>query len=933
MPSKLFSVCHLNVRSLCSNFDAFGQSVGASGYDVVALSETWLNESVSSEGIAMSDYNLIRQDRGGRGGGVALYLRRCYSYKIMRASSCVHSESLWVELIVNGKRIVIGVVYRPPRSSYRQFVTDFEDTLSSLMIATDSLICVGDFNVNFLDDADTSTSSLISVTFERGLVSVINEPTRVTPGSETLLDQFFVGRGLCVHSHGTVDASDVSDHRLIYVTLTIVRERSERRVFKCRNLAGIDTNDFYNNLYAVDWFEIFDFRDVNVKVRFLVENVMKVVDILAPLRTVRAIGGHAPWLTHNLREMMKVRDRALSKCKSTGSVSDVAFYRRMRNMTTRAVRAERRAYLAFTCANSDSRALMWREVKNLNVCRSSSREIPGHLDRPDDISSHFETYFSGASPHAMTLSFYRVVRAVSFDAEFNFVFVNERDVLQSISSVKSNAVGLDNMSIKILNLVSSPLMDYLVHIINSCIEVSVFPDAWKQALIVPVPKKSPPSCLGDLRPISILPTLSKVFEKILASQLCRHLDAHGIIPENQSGFRRGYSCTTAIAHIVDDILRATDRGMVTVLIALDYSKAFDSINHELLLAILRFVGLGQSACALMSSFLRGRTQRVRSGESMSGIVNVVSGVPQGSILGPLLYNIYVSEMPKVVLHCKMHFYADDTQIYFSFDPKCIRDAESKINGDLRAIETFCESHCLRLNHAKTAAMVFGPVRSRRVVMEGMKIVMNGGTVGFSSELRNLGFILEPDLRFKKYTSLLIRRAFAGLRLLYMHRDVLSREVRYVLCESLVLSVFNYGDVVYGPCLRQADVYRIQRIQNSCARFVYGLNGRAHVSSRLITEGVLNMRSRRRLHAARFYLGILSLGGPPYLLRKIRFRGDVHGLNVRSRGLLTTPMHNMEVFKRSFTYCVVGGINTLRRLGITVRDINGRYREVLLRSQQ
>ena len=238
------------------------------------------------------------------------------------------------------------------------------------------------------------------------------------------------------------------------------------------------------------------------------------------------------------------------------------------------------------------------------------------------------------------------------------------------------------------------IIPYLTNIVNCCIEKKYFPTSWKIANIMPLPKTKKPVEYKDLRPISILPILSKLIEKVLNMQIREHLDKFKILPPTQSGFRASHSCSTALLKVTDDILSATDKNKLTALILLDYSKAFDRINHQLLLAILHYYGFGEDSLAMIQSYLENRLQRVRIKGKLSTPLNISSGVPQGSILGPTLFTIFTSNLYSYISFCEFHCYADDSQLYLSFDSKNLQEAAQKINADLDSIIVASKNHLL-----------------------------------------------------------------------------------------------------------------------------------------------------------------------------------------------------------------------------------------------
>lgn len=431
------------------------------------------------------------------------------------------------------------------------------------------------------------------------------------------------------------------------------------------------------------------------------------------------------------------------------------------------------------------------------------------------------------------------------------------------------------------------------------------------AVVQPIPKTGNPILFSDLRPISVLPAMSKVLEKIMSIQLRQHLEENKILPLVQSGYREGHSCSTALAAVLDDVLRATDNGLVTVLVLLDYSKAFDTVNHSILLSILKHYGLEKPAVDLFRCYLSDRRQYVRlSDGDRSDIRSLESGVAQGSVLSPVLFSIYTTALTQIFKHSKIHLYADDTQVYISSKPEELDYAISVLNDELNKLVLMANRHSLVLNPTKSKVMLFGRQKDIVELEERVIVVVDGYKLPVVKEARNLGLVVDQEIRFRGHITSTLQSAYAKLKMLYPSRHLLSTDVKILLCDSLILSKFNYGDVIYGPCLLRIDEQRIQRVQNSCLRFIYGIRKYEKISHKLTDAGWLNMRRRRIGHACLFYYKITKMQKPEYLLNKLSYRSDVHNLNLRFRGRLTPPSHKTGMFKRSFSYQIVDLLNDI-----------------------
>lgn len=454
------------------------------------------------------------------------------------------------------------------------------------------------------------------------------------------------------------------------------------------------------------------------------------------------------------------------------------------------------------------------------------------------------------------------------------------------------------------------LLPFITHAINYCLTSSTFPNCLKKADVLPVAKIRNPSHFKDLRPISLLPIFSKIIEKVVADQLRPHLATYKIIPEIQSGFQHGFSCNTALLKITDDIFSALDAGKATLLVLLDFSRAFDTLNHEILISILTYCGLSANSVKFFQSYLMNRYQRVIYREEMSQTRKNDTGVPQGSILGPLLFILYTLNLPNRCKSSSIHLYADDTQIYNSFYPTNITQACEEICKDLENLLNTSKDHHLLLNPNKSKVILFCRKNDREYLRGNVNLRVGNTQLQIVNEVKNLGLLIDDNLRFTSHVNHCIANAYNVLRILYQNRDCFNRKLKRTLCDSLVLSKLNYCDIVYGPCIDSVVTLKVQRLQNSCLRFIYGIRKFDHISHKLIEAKWLDMNHRRILHSLCLYQKIILFKSPPYLYAKIRFRSDVHSLNLRFKGLITPPKHHNEFFKRSFIYTLFYYYNRL-----------------------
>uniref|UniRef100_A0A1Y1M988 Reverse transcriptase domain-containing protein n=1 Tax=Photinus pyralis TaxID=7054 RepID=A0A1Y1M988_PHOPY len=577
----------------------------------------------------------------------------------------------------------------------------------------------------------------------------------------------------------------------------------------------------------------------------------------------------------------------------------------MRNYTTSAIKKEKRAYLDFKVKHDINQ--VWKHLRTLDIYnKRKAVGIPAHLNDADMMNTSFANVSTLDSQSENKLvKFYSEHLRKVFSKSFSFAEVDERTVLRHISRVKSKSAGSDGITIKMLNLCCPYILPYLTYLINVCLKTGTYPDDWKLAYVTPLPKISKPSTVNDLRPISILPVLSKVLEKVMSEQINEFLKVESILPNTQSAFRVGYSCTTALLNVTNDIICSVDQGALSALVLLDFSKAFDTINHKILISILNYIGFNPNATRLVENYLEGRLQHVVLREHISSAISITSGVPQGSVLGPLLFSIYTSNFHHSVHHVKFHQYADDVQLQFSFSASDSVKAISHINSDIKRIVHTSELHGLRINPLKSPFIIFGPRRTRTDHINNLAIKIKDMVLVPKQCVKNLGLWMDYDLRFKQHITAISRRAFGNLKLIFNHRQSLSYHLKVLLCESLVLSNFNYCDSVYGPCLDRSDTDRIQKIQNSCLRLIFGVKKYERISHKIKEVGWLNMGNRRYLHSATLFHSIITNCTPRYLYEKIQFSS-----NIRLHKLITPPLHRTKFFERSYVYNVAKIYNLL-----------------------
>lgn len=900
----------LNVRSLNTGQDELLISIEKYKPDILALNETWLKQGEEKCAPKVSNYIFKHRPRTGegRGGGVGYYVRRG-----LRVRALVHPESsleqMWLEvLLAGGVRLAVGTAYRPESVTVDIAISALSESVSSFGYC-DYVFVLTDFNVDILQTNTSQVREVLAFLAQHRLEQVVKEATRVTADSSTLLDLVITDAPTLCKRTKVYHNPCLSDHALVISDFYIKKPKLLPRTITYRPLNQIDESLFQRDLFSVPWSDILLAGDVNEMVKYFDSFITTLFNKHAHVKRFRVKEAPHPWLTDNVRLMINIRNKALVKARSTKMLSHMNHYKEMRNFVNSSIKREKQAYFTYYVNNNIKYpAKMWQHLKRFTPFGNTyDIPVPEHLNCPDLINDSFLNI--PGSGHTDLDNYSYFINNKFGDNTFEIMECSEDEILKIITSVKTKAHGDDLITIDMILMTLPVTLPIITGIVNKSISSKVFPEAWKLARVKPLPKGSNIVTLKDLRPISVLPVMSKFLERAVCIQLTKYLEENSILPTVQSGFRSGHSTTSALTQVTDDILSAADKGRCSILVLLDFSRAFDCINKELLISKMAFYGLSVPARDWFMSYLTERKQYVLTenglGEELRSNVKTVSrGTPQGSIISPLLFILFTADLNKQLKHCHIHLYADDTQVYLSFDPRDTYQASKLINEDLDSIYKWAHKNNLVLNPDKSKYLILGTKQQRsRVAGYDPNLFINGKLIERVETVKNLGLLMDGEMRFIDHVNIKIRNAFFRLKVLYGIRNHLTEKVRLTLVESLVLSLFNYCDTVYGPRLYAKTAQAIQRVQNACTRFCFSVSKRSRITPILNEMKILKMAARRELHLAGFVHNIVITKKPEYLFKKIKWQKDSHDRHTRSKILnkMSIPQHRTAGFRGSFKF--------------------------------
>ena len=843
-------MCLLNIWSLRNKTADFVDYICETKVDLCAITETWLcpsDDAIRNEscpgGYVLADHSRT----GRRGGGTALVYRNSLTVKKIDAGEKTSFEfSEWtVQSASHNLRII--VIYRPPYSNEHRvamstFFAEFADYVETILSSNEQLLILGDFNIH-IDVAGDSDANKLSDFFESvGLQQHVEQYTHVQGHT---LDLVISRRSDNIIEDSPCVDRFLSDHGTVLFSLKSTKPSLLEKTISYRKLKSIDMNSFQSDLAATDLC-----RNPPEALEDLAKcynGTLKVVlDKHAPLIT-RSIKERprVPWLNEEIKMAKRERRKAEKRWRRTKLDSDLAAFKVKRNATTALMNKARwEFYTNFIEEHSkDQKKLFAASNRLLN--RGSVNCLPPTIDKAqfaEDIGKFFVQKIVNIRSRLNGHGAIGSHKPDTEDTESSFVHLTEFEMLteQDVKSLMQHS----SLKSCVLNPMPSTLVSrcdvllpVLTRLINMSLKSGQFPVAWKEALVLPLLKKPGLDILfKNFCPVSNLPFVSKLTESAVYNQTHSHICRNNLYPANQSSYRKNYSTETALLRVKNDILLNMNKQHVTLLVLLDLSAAFDTVDHNVLLTRLHSkFGISGTALEWFSSYLSGRSQRVMVQGNLSQSLILDFGVPQGSCLGPLLFTIYASKLFDVIKgHLPtVHCYADDTQLYVSFSPNKNTGQYEAVNAIQHCVDdirNWMTNDKLLLNDEKTEFLMIG-TKPQRAKVNIDHILIGDSVIRPKGVVKNLGTWLDSTLSMNFHVNNICSNAFYYLYNIRRIRKYLSRRSTETLIHAFVSSRVDYcNSLLYG--LPAYQLNKLQRVQNTAARLIFQESKYCHVRSLL-----------------------------------------------------------------------------------------------------
>ena len=832
-----------NVRGLISKQNILKNLLleFASPPDILLVCETWLKPDTLPL-VNIPNYKYYHKCRVDRIGGGVSILANSQLRTRNRPDLIIPTELfeyIVVELKTDHTNVLFVSGYRPPNANTKKFMSEYKAALKVLKRCKQEIVIGMDHNYDLLKSStNTSTEQFLNFHMDNDLSPCITKPTRVTRKTATLIDNIIVSNRLSYNYSPYIIREDISDHFPCLVVLrNVTKSKKDTVKITKRNFTDTSIQEIESVMFSTDWTCLLG-MSVNDSFNYFHKTLLGSIDKICPkkeynIRRDKLV--RDPWITRGLLNSLRKQKRLyLDQLKAKSDVSTNR-YKTYRNVLQKTLRSCKLSYFTNKCVEykQNSRKL-WQLINQLiNKKQKRSQVIDSlkieNLQRydPKDITNGFCDYFASVGQsYADKLKSSSVLVETyneKIPRENSSMFLTPTDqkeiksIIMALPSKTSS--GFDEISNKLLKQLCNCILEPLEIIFNQSMLQGEFPELMKNADVSPLYKSKLECEPNNYRPISLLLTISKILEKLIYQRTYKFMEATGQIYNSQYGFRSQHSCENAVSELLSEIIKGLQNGHYTIALFLDLSKAFDTLEHEVLLEKMHRYGIRGNVLNWYRSYLFNRKIRVKCQVASSGRLEysdyrtVNFGTPQGSCLGPLIFLIFTNDLQKHLHHCSSILFADDTTLYKAH--RNLKYLKWSIQDDMNTLTDWFMANKLTLNIDKTICMLFQPNGS----CQEIELEIDNIKIKSSKETKFLGLWLDHHLSWSTHIRNLITKLKRNQCLLKHGRRLMTENCLKMIYFSHIQSHITYGLVLWGNHLTDQLLKNIQKIQEQCLQYI------------------------------------------------------------------------------------------------------------------
>lgn len=836
---QCFSILHQNIRSISKNFDEIKIFLSQFNtfFDIIILTETW--HIVDTNCFHINGYEMIYNHGNiNQNDGVVMYIRSKYNH-----NTTLHYLSniqvIKTKLTHLGKPITITAIYRPPSTCPEVFNNELRAYLA--LLADTSMdeykFIVGDINIDILSDSEDVSHEYLNILAEAGYESLINDYTRVDKESKSCIDHMFVKSKRNVNSYTPIILqNNITDH---YTTINLIenidttaeplppnRRTSIKRVNQKELKLKLQTTNFENELADMGAEQAANFL-VN-KIKTAVAEATTVIRI-KPNEIKRK-----DWITAGLVRATNNKHKLFIEWKKdVDNVQAKNKYLTYRNTLNTLIKTTKNKFFQDKINKNAGSMNLWKtaneitgnikknniEIKQLNT--TSGTQVYTDKGIADVLNQHYTNV--GKSLANKIVKSHKTVQ-YNKKPNPNTIFLYSTsvpEVKKFMGELKSNkAPGIDCITSEIIKQNMDTLAPALTIIINKIFETSICPKVFKMAIVKPLYKSGDKNLPENYRPISLISNLAKIFEKILKVRLVKFFDKFDIISPSQYGFQENKSTQDALIHLTDEIHNALDASSRSLCVFIDLAKAFDTVNHHQLLECLNNVGIRGNANDLIKNYLKDRPQFVKIRNTLSDESTVEYGVPQGTVLGPILFTVYINDLFYLPSKGKIIAFADDTAIFYT--DTTWDNLKKKVEKDLELIKSWFDCKLLTVNVSKTKYMTFTCHNYNLPTFDNILLQTSNGNslvIEPTTSIKYLGVTIDTYLKWDIHIEILIKKLRGILFRFKLLKQVLDIKNLRIMYHGLVQSLLEYGIIAWGS-VKSTYLKKLEVIQKRFLKLMF-----------------------------------------------------------------------------------------------------------------
>ena len=825
IPNPL-NIITLNIRSFHANADSFLSNFCSKTLpSIFVFSETWFTHETTAGKIPnYKEYHTIRH--GKSSGGVSIYAKNNLKSRIFSEYSyCNENIELCCVNVTEGNLdlLILGV-YRPVSGDINLFLLHLETIFTDLSSRSKKIMILGDMNLDMLKN-NSNTCSYTELMHSYHFQCLVSKPTRFPTrygDQASLLDHVWINE--FNYSNGGILLDTTTDHLPLYIVISLDKSinTDERVLISFRENSDFNKISFSNALCSINWNE---YKSTDADIYF--NNFVNLLNSLYckhfPLKSKSISKNHSlnPWMNADLRKLIKIKSKIFHLYK-IGIVS-LAEKNTLRNRINSIIKKTKNKYYSNLLENNrGNQKKTWQIIRGLSSIGTKDNSIPRiihegiELTNPSVIADFFNNYFCSINNELNSDTsndlYIPNIEPLSSSIFLNPVTSTECEKL--ISNLKNTGQSVNCIPVSLIKYISPIISPILSDIINCCFSCGVFPDNLKIATVIPIYKKGDKNSVSNYRPISLLPVFSKIFEKCIQIRIQNFLFQNSVFSKFQFGFLPKRSTFDAVSSLVEKLYEGLNFNKISIGIFVDFKKAFDSVNHRILMRKLNLLGIRGTAYNLIHSYLSDRYQCVKIEDNFSSKLILNNGIPQGSVLGPLLFIIFINDLPNISNLFSTLLFADDTT--FHLHDNNLENLVFKCNTCLQKFSEWSLLNKMKVNTDKTFFLM--TTNRTNVDFESGRIMLDGVPIRKEESSNFLGVVLDSKLKFNEHISHICSKISKCIGIMYRLRPILSFENLLSLYYAFVNPYLDYCILVWGTTY-ETYLYPLKILQKRVIRLI------------------------------------------------------------------------------------------------------------------